>query len=229
MFNANFSFLPSTTPTARAPQSSQFSGTSISPTTSRSPSPHQSFAHERSAASSSRRLSRDTRYDAYRTRQSSVTAITAQLQSHVISTDHTASPTLSSPGLATPSDVSLEADDSVFDGPNTPASTATDYSSADDFDTTQWDLAMTDLEPTSSPRPSLSLEAQALSSFTQRRRQRQALVRLQCLARRAPDLAMLLEECHPSSMPLDQGSSWAGSRRNSSGTNLTSFSSGRVG
>jgi hypothetical protein len=39
-------------------------------------------------------------------------------------------------------------------------------------------------------------------SFALRRRQRQALGRLQCLARKAPGLAMLIEECHPSSLPV---------------------------
>ena len=88
-------------------------------------------------------------------------------------------------------------DEGFFDGSDTPPS---DYDA--DFDHSVFDLSMRDLHTTSSPRPSLSLEAQALSSYTQRRRQRQALVRLQCMAKRAPDLAMLIEECHPSSMPL---------------------------
>ncbi|RJE17170.1 hypothetical protein PHISCL_10493, partial [Aspergillus sclerotialis] len=91
------------------------------------------------------------------------------------------------------------------EGPDTPATTVSDLSyDSSEIDPTLWDLSMSDtMVATSSPRPSLSLEAQALSSYTMRRRQRQALVRLQCLATRTPDLAMLIEECHPSSLPLE--------------------------
>jgi hypothetical protein len=67
------------------------------------------------------------------------------------------------------------------------------------FDPSLWDLSMADLNTTSYP-------SHSPPSFALRRRQRQALVRLQCLTKRAPDLAMLVEECHPSSLPIvDKG------------------------
>ena len=58
----------------------------------------------------------------------------------------------------------------------TPATNVSDFSyESNDVDPTLWDLSMSDsMLATSSPRPSLSLEAQALSSYTMRRRQRQA-------------------------------------------------------
>lgn len=101
-----------------------------------------------------------------------------------------------------------DGDEGFYDGPDTPATNISDFSyESNEVDPTLWDLSMSDsMIATSSPRPSLSLEAQALSSYTMRRRQRQALIRLQCLATRTPDLAMLIEECHPSSLPLETDS-----------------------
>ena len=220
MFNANFSFSPSTSSRSytSVPRSSP---SNVSPNTSRSPSPHQSQGLDRSRYYSQRLPQRDSRYDTYRGRQPSVAHITTQLQSYTISVDCTSSPAFSDAGVTTPSDMDTEG--SGFDGPDTPASTATDYSFQEELDPAMWDMPIADLHPTSSPRPSLSLEAQALSSFTQRRRQRQALVRLQCLATRAPDLALLLEECHPSSLPLDPAN-----RRNSSTTSTPVMGSSRV-
>jgi hypothetical protein len=129
--------------------------------------------------------------------------------------------------------LTLEDDEGFYEGPDTPATTISDYSyDSADVDPTLWDLSMSDtLVATSSPRPSLSLEAQALSSYTMRRRQRQALVRLQCLATRTPDLAMLIEECHPSSMPFETDilKSWnatKGRTESTSGSGVTS--SGRI-
>lgn len=62
-------------------------------------------------------------------------------------------------------------------------------------------------------------------SFALRRRQRQSLSRLQCVGKRIPDLAILAEERHPSSLPLSSpvvegettkgrssGSRWSGGR-----------------
>ncbi|RMD42562.1 hypothetical protein DV735_g2524, partial [Chaetothyriales sp. CBS 134920] len=126
----------------------------------------------------------------------SVMAITTQLRRHAI---EDMSPS-DSPDSVLSSDLStsgIDQDEGFYDGPHSPS---TDYSDGSDFDPTLWDLSQ--MSATSSPRPSLSLQAQAVSSYTQRRRQRQALVRLQCIAQRAPDLAMLIEERHPSSLPL---------------------------
>ncbi|KAL2395292.1 hypothetical protein ABEF93_003438 [Exophiala dermatitidis] len=199
MFNENFSF--ATSPHSPTPSDSVDDGTSadISPTTSRCPSPKS-----RSPAAC-----RDTRFDAYRqassSRHPSITALTEQLQSQALHDIEMPSPSLSpseaaSPAASTPD---TEADEGFYDGPDTPATAFSDFFEPTELDPTLWDLSMSDtMIPTSSPRPSLSLEAQAMSSYTMRRRQRQALIRLQCMVSRAPDLAMLIEECHPSSLPL---------------------------
>jgi hypothetical protein len=71
-------------------------------------------------------------------------------------------------------------------------------SRANSFDPSMWDLSMADLHTTSCPPDSAP-------PYALRRRQRQALMRLQCLTKRAPDLAMLVEECHPSSLPMMGG------------------------
>jgi hypothetical protein len=210
MFNENFSFVSSTS----APfDNNDYTSADISPFTSRSSSPRPHHAHPTTAPL----YQRDNRYDTYRApRHPSITALTAQLETHALTSEYTltSSPiTRGSVSSGTEMDTDT-ADEGFFEGADTPPS---DYDA--DFDHSLFDLSMRDLHATSSPRPSLSLEAQALSSYTQRRRQRQALVRLQCLAKRAPDLAMLIEECHPSSMPLSSDPLWqAGnkSRRSSS-------------
>ncbi|KAK7898055.1 hypothetical protein LTR67_004687 [Exophiala xenobiotica] len=82
----------------------------------------------------------------------------------------------SDPGSPTDSASASDVDEGFYDGPDTPATTVSDPYDLDDVDPTLWDLSMSDaMVATSSPRPSLSLEAQALSSYTMRRRQRQAL------------------------------------------------------
>lgn len=226
IFDENFSFF-APSPVTSASRSSNYSRFSISPNTSRSPSPQREYVGYNLNDSISRPLSqRDTRYDTHRphrSHRSSINALTAQLQQHRIDADISIrnSPSV----LTTPSDMSPDTDEGFFEAPDTPASTATDYSS--DFDPIFWDLAMNESNTTSFPRPSLSLEAQALSSFTQRRRQRQALGRLQCLVKRTPDLAMLIEECHPSSLPLSQDQMMPGSRRSST-TSLAGYGSGRI-
>lgn len=190
MFNENFSF-------GEPLALSEPISTDISPFASRSSSPRLENSRIQPYAR------RDSRFDSWRPpRHPSVTALTAQLESHAL-TDHL---TLDSPvSMASPND-SLY-DEGFYDGPDTPATTSSDESN--DFDPALWDLSVCDYSATSSPRPSLSLEAQALSSYTMRRRQRQALVRLQCLAKRTPDIAMLIEECHPSSLPLSGDGDWS--------------------
>lgn len=181
MFNENFSFVSGTADPISA-------STDISPYTSRCSSPHP-------------RSYRDTRYDSCRPRHQSITALTAQLESHDLSDQRV--PSYASLYQDEPSPVeypSADQDEGYYEGPDTPASSSSEYSS--EFDPTMYDLSMSDLSATSSPRPSLSLEAQSYCSHSMRRRQRQALIRLQCLAKCTPDLAMLIEECHPSSMPL---------------------------
>lgn len=200
MFNANFSF--STADSASVVESPS---TDISPSTSRCSSPRiESFCPR-----SQPYPRRDSRFDTWRApRHPSVTALTAQLEHHGI-TEHIVpdSPT----SMASPSE-SLY-DEGYYDGPDTPATSYSDESN--DFDPALWDLSVCDYSATSSPRPSLSLEAQAYSTYTMRRRQRQTLVRLQCLASRTPDIAMLLEECHPSSLPMNEGPVSGSTRSNS--------------
>ncbi len=210
MFNENFSFGSPPSPASFAAQVEECTSAEISPFTSRCSSPLQ---QHRPRTPASRR---DTRFDTYRNsataahqRPSSINALAAQLQSQALNDTEMRSPSppptdISSPADSTPG---TDIDEGFYDGPDTPATAVSEDDgdeTNDDVDPTWWDLSMSDaMVATSSPRPSLSLEAQALSSYTMRRRQRQALVRLQCLVSRAPDLAMLIEECHPSSLPFE--------------------------
>ncbi|RMZ78411.1 hypothetical protein DV738_g3872, partial [Chaetothyriales sp. CBS 135597] len=166
----------------------------ISPCTSRPATPAHVVNFSAHQLSFSRRNSLLDNYQSSLP-PSSVMALTTQLKHHAIQ-DRSPS---DSPDSALSPDLTarIDQDEGFYDGPHSPG---TDYSDGLDFDPTLWDLSQ--MSATSSPRPSLSLQAQAVSSYTQRRRQRQALVRLQCIAQRAPDLAMLIEERHPSSLPL---------------------------
>lgn len=192
MFDANFTFI-SPPPTTNSVNATNCTSTDISPFTSRCGSP--SLAPDERLYTSRPTFRRDSNFDHYGPpRHSSVGALTAQLEHHGLSE-------MSLPqSPVSLSESNEDQDEGFYDGPETPSTNYSDYGS--EFDPSIWDLSMSDLSVTSSPRPSLSLEAQALSSYTQRRKHRQALVRLQCLAKRAPDIAMLIEECHPSSLPL---------------------------
>lgn len=188
--------------------------TDISPYTSRCSSPRLESFGPRSQPR------RDSRFDSWRPpRHPSVTALTTQLEHHAI-TDQLQP---DSPGpMMSPSESAYDNDEGFYEGPTTPATSCSDEST--DFDPALWDLSAFDYSATSSPRPSLSLEAQANSAYTMRRRQRQALVRLQCLAKRAPDVAMLLEECHPSSLPLSNEAPWmAHTSRSNSAVSLGGY------
>ncbi len=231
MFNENFSFGSTPNPAALQLSIEECTSAEISPFTSRCSTPHSTHSQSR----------RDSRFDSYRSapRHPSITALTAQLQSHALNDMNMRTPSPPPSDISSPSDSASTVDDEGYcEGPDTPATMTSDYSyDANDMDPTLWDLSMSDtMVATSSPRPSLSLEAQALSSYTLRRRQRQALVRLQCLATRTPDLAMLIEECHPSSLPLDAGLLRAfsssigrtGSSSNLSGMGGSGTSSGRI-
>lgn len=189
MFNENFSFVSGTSDPISA-------SAEISPYTSRCASPHHAeFPPE------ARRTYRDTRYDTHRPRHQSITALTAQLESHILSDRRRPSCISDYQDEPSPPEYPCaEQDEGYYEGPETPSTISSNYSG--DFDPALYDLGMSDLSATSSPRPSLSLEAQAYSSHSLRRRQRTTLIRLQCLAKRTPDLAMLIEECHPSSLPM---------------------------
>ncbi|KAI1621097.1 hypothetical protein EDD37DRAFT_144954 [Exophiala viscosa] len=208
MFNENFTF-------GASPQASTLS-LQIEPSTSGEISP---FTSRCSSPRNGRPASphRDSRFDTYKPniphRHPSLAALTAQLQSQALNDTEMRSPSLppSEPESPLESTSDTDVDEGFYDGPETPETTVSDIYESVDVDPALWDLSMSDaMVATSSPRPSLSLEAQALSSYTMRRRQRQALVRLQCMVTRAPDLAMLIEECHPSSLPFgdDSGRSY---------------------
>jgi hypothetical protein len=218
MFDENFSFHSSRVEPAPI-NLDDYTSAETSPFNSRCPSPKYTDHHSKARRQSAPR--RDSPLDGYRPpRHPSVTALTAQLEHHAI---HDISRPESPMSMASP-DSLTDHDEGFYDGPETPS---TNYSDDSDFDPTLWDLSMSNMGATSSPRPSLSLEAQALSSYTQRRRQRQALVRLQCLAKRAPDIAMLIEECHPSSLPLTS-ESLSGKSRSNSTISLGPASNSRV-
>ncbi|KIW70564.1 hypothetical protein PV04_02822 [Phialophora macrospora] len=201
MFNENFSFGSSPNPKALEFSIDECTSAEISPFTSRCSTPHSSRGPS---------ARRDSRFDTYRSapRHPSITTLTEQLRSHALNDTEMRSPSPPPVDMASPSDSSSTVEDEGYcEGVDTPSTTVSDFSyDSNEIDPTLWDLSMSDtMVATSSPRPSLSLEAQALSSYTMRRRQRQALVRLQCLASRTPDLAMLIEECHPSSLPFETG------------------------
>jgi len=217
MFNENFSFVSSTSNSA-AFNINEYTTADISPFTSRPSSPRSHHA----LPTTPHTYQRDHRYDSHRApRHPSITALTAQLETHALTSDYTSTDhPITRGSISSGTDMDTDVgDEGFFEAPDTPPS---DYDT--DFDHSLFDLSMRDLHATSSPRPSLSLEAQALSSYTQRRRQRQALVRLQCLAKRAPDLAMLIEECHPSSMPLSNDPLWQSGLRSSRSSSTTSVS-----
>lgn len=208
MFNENFSFVSGTSDPLSA-------SADISPYTSRCSSPHQS---EFPSDVRSARTYRDTRYDMFRPRHPSITALTMQLESHDISERRQSSTPSDNQDEVPPTGfASADYDEGYYEGPSTPTTVSSEFS--DEFDPSLYDLSMFGTSATSSPRPSLSLEAQAFSSHNARRRQRQSLIRLQCLAKRTPDLAMLIEECHPSSLPCDY---------TPRSTSICSVSSGRI-
>ena len=211
MFDENFTFASSSADVATL-HVAECTSADISPYTSRCSSPKFRADNGRSR--------RDSRFDTYGPpRHPSVTALTYQLEHHAISE----SSDLNSPvSMSSPADSTSDQDEGFYDGPETPSTPYSDYS-ADDQSLFDLNMNMSDFSVTSSPRPSMSLEAQAMSSYTQRRRHRQALVRLQCFANKAPGIAMLLEECHPSELP------WTGSKSRSNSTiSLGATGTGRI-
>jgi hypothetical protein len=216
MFDENFSFLSSTSNT-NSISYSDCTSTDVSPFTSRSSSPRPYLRNSSiSARSTQRHPRRDSRFNSITSIPSSVsiTALTAQLETHALSSEaanSTGSPTASTPPY---SDFS---DEGFVDGP-TPSDTDLDY------DPSLWDLSTSDFNVTSSPHNSIG--ANNFPSFALRRRQRQALVRLQCLAQRTPDLMMLVEECHPSSLPLPEEPVWGSGAKRQHSLSMSSLSAG---
>ena len=203
MFDVNFSFLSSTTiPSSSISNDTASSSLEVSPFSSRCSSPLPQLNQQLLSPTLALRQ-RDSRFDSTPSliklevpRHPSVTALTAEFESHVLggSSDFSVSSSTYS-DVPTPSTELDEVDEGFVE----PLDPHTSSSIDNTFDPSFWDLSMANLNTTSCPSDSLP-------SFALRRRQRQALMRLQCLARRTPDLAMLMEECHPSSLPLmDKG------------------------
>jgi hypothetical protein len=216
MFDENFSFL-SPTSTTNSFTYGDCNSSDVSPFTSRSSSPRPYVRNSSVSARSTPGFPRrDSRFDSITSMPSnvSITALTTQLETHVLSSKagiHPVSPTTTTP---TSSDFS---DEGFVDGP-----TFSDHDS--DYDPSLWDLSTSDLNLTSSPRDSLGVNN--IPSFALRRRQRQALARLQCLAQRTPDLMILVEECHPSSMPLPGESVWGAGTKRPQNVSMSSLSNG---
>jgi hypothetical protein len=200
MFDENFSFLSSPSgPCSCSSNDTLPSSPDLSPFSSRCSSPlpqttqhHSSFVLRQ----------RDDRFNSARPslgminvpRHPSITALTAEFESQNLeSPSDLSSPSSPYSDVSTPN-TEIEDLDEGFGEPDYSES----LSRSSTFDPSLWDLSMAELNTTSYPSDSFP-------SFSVRRRQRQALVRLQCLARRAPDLAMLVEECHPSSLPMMEG------------------------
>jgi hypothetical protein len=202
MFDENFSFLSSTTSPSSCPSNDTApSSPGVSPFSSRCSSPIPRPAEPTFTSLTFRQ--RDNRYDSrpiftntHVPRHPSITALTAEFDSQVL---HTSSDfAASSSSYFTNSNSNTDLED-LEEGPTENVHHYTSHTSDDVFDPSLWDLSLSNLNTTSYPTTSPP-------AFGMRRRQRQAFVRLQCLARRAPDLAMLMEECHPSSLPLiDRG------------------------
>jgi hypothetical protein len=206
MFDENFSFL---SPTSNTSSGSYGDCTSsdVSPFTSRSSSPRPYLRRCSISTRSPPALPyRDSRFNSVTSIPSnaSITALTARLETHALSSASAHLPASPTPTTPSYSDFS---DEGFVDGP-TPLDADLKH------DSTLWDLSTPDLNITSTPRNSNG--ANNPPSFSLRRRQRQALVRLQCLVQRAPDLMMVAEECHPSSLPLPEEPVWgSGTKRHS--------------
>lgn len=200
MFDDNFSFLSSTSsPPSCGSNDTVSSSADISPFSSRCSSPLLQPVRPISAFPFRQRDDRfNTRPSLTKLnvpRHPSITALTAEFESHVLdSPSDLSTPPFSSSNLSTPN-TELEDLNEGFVEPADHRSSSSSCSSANSFDPSLWDLSMAVLHTTSYPSDSLPTHAL-------RRRQRQALARLQCLAKRAPDLAILVEECHPSSLPM---------------------------
>ena len=211
MFDENFSFLSSTSNTASL-NLDDCSSSDVSPFTSRSSSP-RGYRRKNSVSSSSTlppTSRRDSRFDSVTSmpREHSVSALTAQFETQALATDE--SDITSSPTTITSYNSDFS-DEGFVDGPPL----------ADLGMPIDWDL------PTSDPRSSY-VGNLSLPSFALRRRQRQALVRLQCLAQRAPDLMMLAEEQHPSEIMGSDDLAWLAVARRPASSGSSSVSSGRV-
>jgi hypothetical protein len=198
MFDENFSFLSSTTsPSYCGSNDTAPSSPNLSPFSSRCSSPLLQPVRHTSSPLALRQ--RDNRFNSRPTitkvnvpRHPSITALTADFESHVLNSPSELS--ISSFPYSNVSTPNTEPDD-LDEGFVEPAYHHTSSRSDTTFAPSLWDLSMANLNTTSCPSDSVP-------SFSLRRRQRQALARLQCLARRTPDIAMLMEECHPSSLPL---------------------------
>lgn len=198
MFDKNFSFLsPTSSPPSCASTDAVLSSPDLSPFSSRCPSP---LLHPSQPPTSSPLAfrQRDNRFNSRPSltllsvpRHPSITALTSEFEAQLL--DCPSDLSVSSSAYSDVSSPRTELDDldEGFVEPDQHQNSSSDST----FDPFLWDLSMADLNATSCP-------SHSAPSFALRRRQRQALVRVQCLAKRAPDLAMLVEERHPSSLPM---------------------------
>lgn len=228
MFDENFSFLSSAASGINTLASEGLCSSEVSPFSSRCPSPAPH--HRNSFTTLPLRQHHDSRFfssSRSALRHPSISTLTAKLESH---------------DLSSPSDSSLSDSCSMTDSPiSTVPSTPIDEGFSEpmpspDYDLSEWDISMSDListtsAPTSSPLSSLPSSFD-IPQYALRRRQRQALTRLQCLSSHAPDLLMLIEECHPSSMPVacePNATHWAATNRSEGVCSSSSCSlSGRI-
>jgi len=209
MFDENFSFLARSADNTTAYRG--YPSADVSPLASRCSSPKLAPCRPPPLADAlsfppARR--RDSRYNSITSipslpaaRQPSITALTTQFENHSLLSTHM-------PSSATNSSCTSMGDDSsITTTPTTPTSGTFRYSFDSDLDLDEGFVDGPDLDPSlwalGLPPHGASTSAHgAVPSFALRRRQRQALMRLQCLAQRAPDLMVLLEERHPSDLPL---------------------------
>lgn len=196
MFDENFSFLfPISTPFTVPQNDSPAPTDDISPFSSRCSSPIlRPTTHS---------LPLRTRDDRFNSRPPTMIPAPRHPSITALSSDFTSQATLSPSNSATSSPYSsvstpstplsdLDLDDPLIG----PEDALFPRSNSCSFEASMWDLNLASPNPTSYPLD------HPLPAFALKRRQRQALGRLQCLTKRAPDLSMLVEECHPSSMPV---------------------------
>ena len=197
----DFSFLSSANNTDSELASFFISSQFQSGYTSESVSPRTSRIGTPSASAPSRKaLHRDARFY-----PADVGALTTRFQDHTL--DHNASSRSSSASTSTAT--SATSSPSVPSSPTVGA--APQYTAEPDM--ALWSSTLSELHSLTPPASS-SLSYSSMPSSVIRR-QRQSLVRLQCLAQTAPELAILMEECHPSSLSIPTGIGGGGSRRTS--------------
>lgn len=253
----DFTFLSmsSNMPSSASPHSSTsgYTSESVSPHTSRPSSP-QSHLKGRDSRYYGNHHYRPSLTSTKTSRDQSVTALTSQFRDYSINSRATAPLPPESPSSpVSPTTTSRHSSSSTSASSFGPPTPPPDYRSPSppnlSWPTESSDMSMDldlhhpPLKPLSAPPTHTAAPSYASLPPSLLRRQRQTLVRLQCLAQSAPGLAMLIEECHPSDLPLlstnpctsggggyggSGAGSPAGSRRSSLSSVATPASSARV-